>query len=156
MSLDRSNVTLQRHVSPVRTRPIRLLILLALLLSPPAAAQPARTPVQAVAAEAVCAGILRGLAGDGASVTRTLNNPDADPHLFEAGPAAALAVGAAWGGLAPSYWTDWPPSVGITALRARASSQWPPSPSPSRKGRSGYSPRNTGRRFSMKAVLPSR
>ncbi len=30
--------------------------------------------------------------------------------------SAALAVGAAWGGLALSYWTDWPPSVGITAL----------------------------------------
>jgi len=30
--------------------------------------------------------------------------------------SAALAVAAAWGGLALSYWTDWPPSVGITAL----------------------------------------
>ncbi len=71
---------------------MRLLILLALLLSLPAAAQQARTPVQAVAAEAVYAGILRGLAGDGASVTSILNSPDADPHLFEAGPAAARAL----------------------------------------------------------------
>ena len=34
--------------------------------------------------------------------------------------SAALAVAAAWGGLALSYWTDWPPSVGITALSTAA------------------------------------
>ena len=31
-----------------------------------------------------------------------------------------LAVAATWGGLALSYWTDWPPSVGITALSTGA------------------------------------
>ena len=71
---------------------MRLLVLAALLLAAPAAAQPARAPVQAMAAEAVYAGILREVAGDGAAVTSILNSPDADPHAFEAGPAAARAL----------------------------------------------------------------
>lgn len=71
---------------------MRLLFLLALLAAAPAAAQPTRAPVQVVAAEAVYAGILRQLAGDSAAVTSILNSPDADPHLFEAGPAAARAL----------------------------------------------------------------
>ena len=71
---------------------MHLLILLALFLAAPAAAQPAHPPVQAVAAEAVYAGILREVAGDGAAVTSILNSPDADPHAFEAGPAVARAL----------------------------------------------------------------
>jgi zinc/manganese transport system substrate-binding protein len=71
---------------------MRLLILLSLFLDTPALAQPAHTPVQAVAAEAVYAGILREVAGDGAAVTSILNSPNADPHAFEAGPAAARAL----------------------------------------------------------------
>ena len=40
--------------------------------------------------------------------------------------SAVLAVAAAWGGLALSYWTDWPPSVGVTALStgAYAAAAW--------------------------------
>ena len=80
-------------------RPSLLAPLLAIALAGaptcPATAQGAHPPVQAVAAEAVYAGILRQLAGDGASVTSLLNSPDADPHLFEAGPAAARALQAA-------------------------------------------------------------
>ncbi len=68
---------------------MRLPLLLAFLAAP-ALAQPA--PAPAVAAETVYAGILRQLAGDGAAVTSLLNSPDADPHLFEAGPAAARAL----------------------------------------------------------------
>ena len=71
---------------------MRLLPLVALLLASPALAQPAHPPVQAVAAEAVYAGILREVAGDGAAVTSILNSPDADPHAFEAGPAAARTL----------------------------------------------------------------
>jgi len=71
---------------------MRLLPLIALLLAAPALAQPTHTPVQVVAAEAVYAGILRGVAGDGAAVTSILNSPDADPHAFEAGPAAARVL----------------------------------------------------------------
>lgn len=73
-------------------RPLLLAPILAWLLAQPAAGQPARPPVQAVAAEAVYAGILRQVAGHGAAVTSLLNSPDADPHLFEAGPAAARAL----------------------------------------------------------------
>jgi zinc/manganese transport system substrate-binding protein len=71
---------------------MRLRVLLSLFLAAPALAQPTHTPVQAVAAEAVYAGILREVAGDGAAVTSILNSPDADPHAFEAGPAAARAL----------------------------------------------------------------
>lgn len=71
---------------------MRLLPLIALLLAFPALAQPAHPSMQAVAAEAVYAGILREVAGDGAAVTSILNSPDADPHAFEAGPAAARAL----------------------------------------------------------------
>ncbi len=71
---------------------MRLLTLLSLFLAAPAVAQPTHTPVQAVAAEAVYAGILRWVAGDSAAVTSILNSPDTDPHAFEAGPAAARAL----------------------------------------------------------------
>lgn len=71
---------------------MRLLILLSLFLAVPALGQPTHTPVQAVAAESVYAGILREVAGDGAAVTSILNSPDADPHAFEAGPAVARAL----------------------------------------------------------------
>ena len=71
---------------------MRLLPLIALLLASPAFAQPTHSPVQAVAAETVYAGILRDVAGDGAAVTSILNSPVADPHAFEAGPAAARAL----------------------------------------------------------------
>ncbi len=71
---------------------MRLLPLIVLLLAVPALAEPTHPPVQAVAAEAVYAGILRYVAGDGAAVTSILNSPDADPHAFEAGPAVARAL----------------------------------------------------------------
>ena len=63
-----------------------LALALALLAAPAAAAPP---PL--VAAEGVYGAILHGLA-PGAPVTSILNSPDADPHLFEAGAAAARAV----------------------------------------------------------------
>lgn len=71
---------------------MRLLILLSLFLAVPALGQPTHTPVQAVAAESVYAGILHEVAGEGAAVTSILNSPDADPHAFEAGPAVARAL----------------------------------------------------------------
>lgn len=54
------------------------------------AAGGARVPV--VAAEKFYADLARQVGGDRVSVMSVLSNPDADPHLFEPGSRAALAV----------------------------------------------------------------
>ncbi|SAK52623.1 periplasmic solute binding protein [Caballeronia catudaia] len=52
-----------------------------------ASAQSARVPV--VAAENFYGDVIRQLGGDHVQVTSILNNPDQDPHLFEASPKTA-------------------------------------------------------------------
>jgi zinc/manganese transport system substrate-binding protein len=67
---------------------MRLLTWLLVLASPALAlAQP-----RIVAAEAVYAGMARQIAGPADPVTALIANPAQDPHLFEAGPAAARAL----------------------------------------------------------------
>jgi zinc/manganese transport system substrate-binding protein len=61
------------------------------LLALPASAQ----TLSVVAAENVYGGVARALAGPWASVASILNNPDQDPHLFEASPSVARALSAA-------------------------------------------------------------
>lgn len=53
-------------------------------------AQTARVPV--VAAENFYGDVIRQLGGDRVQVTSILNNPDEDPHLFEASPKTARAL----------------------------------------------------------------
>ncbi len=60
----------------------------ALLLATHASAR----AVSIVAAENVYADVARQVAGGRANVVSVLNNPDADPHLFEATPSVARAV----------------------------------------------------------------
>ncbi|WP_250507214.1 metal ABC transporter solute-binding protein [Caballeronia sp. GAFFF3] len=55
-----------------------------------ASAQTARVPV--VAAENFYGDVIRQLGGDHVQVTSILNNPDEDPHLFEASPKTARAL----------------------------------------------------------------
>ena len=52
-------------------------------------------PVAVVAAESVYGDVARQIAGPGAVVTSILNNPDEDPHLFEASPSIARAIAGA-------------------------------------------------------------
>ena len=49
-------------------------------------------PVRVVAAENFYGGLVRDIGGDRVAVTSVLSNPDADPHLFEAGSGVELAV----------------------------------------------------------------
>ena len=63
-------------------------VLLALGFAPAWAAP----PIRVVAAEAVYAQLVRDLAGPAAAVTAILDNPAADPHLFEAVPTTARAL----------------------------------------------------------------
>ena len=60
-------------------------------LSAPALAD----PVKVVAAENVYGDLARQIGGDNVAVTSILNNPDGDPHLFEASPQTARALAAA-------------------------------------------------------------
>ena len=64
---------------------------IALLLAHPAAAQ----PISLVAAENFYGDVARQIAGTHASVASVLNNPDQDPHLFEATPSVARLLSAA-------------------------------------------------------------
>jgi zinc/manganese transport system substrate-binding protein len=63
---------------------------IALGLCDTASAQTARVPV--VAAENFYGDVIRQLGGDHVQVTSILNNPDEDPHLFEASPKTARAL----------------------------------------------------------------
>ncbi len=71
----------------------RLLLLAACLLVPAQAL--AAAPIRVVAAENVYGDVAAQLGGDSVSVTSILSNPDQDPHMFEAGPAAARALAGA-------------------------------------------------------------
>jgi zinc/manganese transport system substrate-binding protein len=68
---------------------------LAALLSVPAMAQGVPPAISIVAAENFYGDVARQLAGPRALVSSILNNPDQDPHLFEASPSAARRVAAA-------------------------------------------------------------
>lgn len=72
----------------------RLHLVCALLLTWPAAVF-AAGPVPIVAAENVYGDLARQLAPPGTVITSILNNPDEDPHLFEASPSVARAISAA-------------------------------------------------------------
>ncbi len=60
-----------------------------------AGASAAGAPVRIVAAENFYGDVARQIAGPAAQVASVLNNPDADPHLFETDAATARAVAAA-------------------------------------------------------------
>ena len=84
----------------------RAFAVLALLVSPSvAAAQPV-----IVAAENFYGDVARQIAGPAARVVSILNNPDQDPHLFEASPSAARAIAAAriviYNGLGYDPWIE--------------------------------------------------
>lgn len=49
-------------------------------------------PLKAVAAENFYGGVVRQIGGDQVAVTNILNDPDQDPHLFEATPSVARAL----------------------------------------------------------------
>lgn len=75
---------------PLAAVPLVAVLLLAAGL--PAAGTLAAVPLRIVAAERVYADVARQIAGPAATVTSVLNNPAADPHLFEAAPSVARAV----------------------------------------------------------------
>jgi zinc/manganese transport system substrate-binding protein len=52
-------------------------------------------PIEIVAAENFYGDVAQQIGGPEVKVTSILNNPDADPHLFEASPSAARALSAA-------------------------------------------------------------
>ena len=68
---------------------------IALLPTVPAQAQPARPPIEVVAAENFYGDVAGQIAGPDVHVTSVLSNPDEDPHLFEASPSIARALSAA-------------------------------------------------------------
>ena len=69
--------------------------LIACLLATPAGARSGTPPVAVVAAENFYGDVAGQLGGPGAQVTSILNNPDQDPHLFEASPSVARRIAAA-------------------------------------------------------------
>jgi zinc/manganese transport system substrate-binding protein len=72
-----------------------LCIAAGILLTGPAAAQPATATISMVAAENFYGDVAQQLAGPAATVTSILSNPDQDPHLFEASPSVARSLSAA-------------------------------------------------------------
>jgi zinc/manganese transport system substrate-binding protein len=74
---------------------LHMVMALAALLSVPAMAQTAPPAINIVAAENFYGDVARQIAGPWAVVSSILNNPDQDPHLFEASPSAARRVAAA-------------------------------------------------------------
>jgi zinc/manganese transport system substrate-binding protein len=74
---------------------LALCIAAAILLTPPAGAQPASAVISIVAAENFYGDVAQQLAGPDATVTSVLSNPDEDPHLFEASPSVARNLSAA-------------------------------------------------------------
>jgi zinc/manganese transport system substrate-binding protein len=86
---------------------LRIVVVLAFGLLLPAA-QAAR--VRVVAAENVYGDVAQQLGRDRVAVTSLMSNPQQDPHLFEASPAAARALAdaeiAAWNGADYDPWFD--------------------------------------------------
>ncbi len=76
----------------MRTPTIAAVLLMACWLGPPASAGAA---IPVVAAENFYADVARQIGGAEVAVTAILDNPEQDPHLFEATPAAARAVAGA-------------------------------------------------------------
>jgi zinc/manganese transport system substrate-binding protein len=74
--------------------PLSVLAAVAVLLVAPAWAW-AAGPVAIVAAENFYGDVAQQVGGPDVTVTSILSNPDEDPHLFEASPAAARAISAA-------------------------------------------------------------
>src|ERR1700735_2418156 len=74
---------------------LTLCIAVAVLLTPPAGAQPASAPITIVAAENFYGDVAQQVAGPNATITSILSNPDEDPHLFEASPTVARSLSAA-------------------------------------------------------------
>ncbi len=74
---------------------LSLAAVLALAAAPAARAQPAATPVPVLAAENFYGDVARQIGGPDIAVTSILNNPDQDPHLFEASPSVARGVSGA-------------------------------------------------------------
>ena len=72
-----------------------LAALLLLTVPVPAATPAGPTAVNIVAAENVYADVAQQIGGPDVAVTSILNNPDQDPHLFEASPSVARAISAA-------------------------------------------------------------
>ncbi|MGA8262252.1 MAG: zinc ABC transporter substrate-binding protein [Arenicellales bacterium] len=66
-------------------------LIVGLLLSLCAGAAPP-APLKVVAAENFYGGVVRQIGGDRVAVTDILNDPDQDPHLFEAAPSVARAL----------------------------------------------------------------
>lgn len=79
----------------MRTALLVLSVLLALVGVMLGGGAHAASPVSIVAAELVYADVAMQIAGPTAAVSAILNNPAIDPHLFEAGPAAARAIATA-------------------------------------------------------------
>jgi zinc/manganese transport system substrate-binding protein len=77
----------------MRTRLIAACI--APLLATPAQAQPARHPIEIVAAENFYGDLAGQIGGPDVHVVSILSNPDQDPHLFEASPSVGRALSAA-------------------------------------------------------------
>ena len=78
---------------PVLARSLlRLAAALSLWAAP---ATHAAEPVTIVAAEDFYGDVARQIAGPDATITSILNNPDQDPHLFEASPSTARAMATA-------------------------------------------------------------
>jgi zinc/manganese transport system substrate-binding protein len=75
-------------------RRFRLPVVLLASLLAPAAARPA-VPIRVVAAENFYGDVARQIGDSAVTVTSILNNPDQDPHLFEASPSVARALAAA-------------------------------------------------------------
>lgn len=65
------------------------LLLLSLTAASPAVAA---GPIKIVAAENFYGDVARQIGGDAVAVVSILNNPDQDPHLFEASPSVARAI----------------------------------------------------------------
>jgi zinc/manganese transport system substrate-binding protein len=72
-----------------------LLAAVAILLAQTAAAQPARTTFNIVAAENFYGDVAQQVAGANATVASILSNPDQDPHLFEVSPSVARQLSSA-------------------------------------------------------------
>jgi zinc/manganese transport system substrate-binding protein len=74
---------------------LRLLTVLLILLAGPAIAQSSSSVIGIVAAENFYGDVAQQIAGPNATVSSILNNPDQDPHLFEASPSVARLLSAA-------------------------------------------------------------
>lgn len=78
----------------IRMKKLSLPIAIAALLAAPACAH-AAVPISIVAAENFYGDVAKQIGGAEVKVTSILNNPDQDPHLFEASPSVARAISGA-------------------------------------------------------------